>query len=102
MYRTIAYKVLQNHCNHQIITNSFYHWLNYLETSALKFSLLMFTPDITESRQTPNCYDEMVHFAFLNTVIHISVSIIFVKFDDDKCIKVYIFKKEMAQGSQLQ
>ena len=64
MYRTIAYKVLQNHCNHEIITNSFYHWLYYLENSALKF-------------------------------------IIFIKFDDDKCIKVYIFKKEMAQGSQL-
>ena len=44
----------------------------------------------------------MVHFAFLDTVIHISFSIIFMKFDDDKCIKVYIFKKEMAQGSQLQ
>ena len=44
----------------------------------------------------------MVHFDFLDTVIHISVSIIFIKFDDDKCIKVYIFKKEMAQGSQLQ
>ena len=43
----------------------------------------------------------MVHFAFLDTVIYISVSIIFMKFDD-KCIKVYIFKKEMAQGSQLQ
>ena len=99
MYHTIAYKVLQNHCNHEIIINSFYHWLNYLENSALKFSLLMFTPDITDKLQT---YDEMVHFAFLDTVIHISVSIIFIKFDDDKCIKVYIFKKEMAQGSQLQ
>ena len=52
MYRTIAYKVLQNHCNHEIITNSFYHWLNYLENSALKFSLLMFTPDITDKLQT--------------------------------------------------
>ena len=100
MYRTIAYKVLPNHCHHEIITNSFYHWLNYLENSALKFS---FTDVYTRYyRQTPNCYDEVVHFAVLDTVIHISVSMIFIKFDDDKCIKVYIFKKEMAQGSQLQ
>ena len=52
MYRTIAYKVLQNHCNHEIKINSFYHWLNYLENSTLKFSLLMFTPDITDKLQT--------------------------------------------------
>ena len=84
MYRTIAYKVLQNHCNHEIITNSFYHWLNYFETSALKFSLLMFTPDITDKLQTATMKWSILPSS-IDTVIHISVSIIFIKFDDDKC-----------------
>ena len=61
----------------------------------------MFTPDITDKLQTATMKWSILPSS-IDTVIHISVSIIFIKFDDDNCIKVYIFKKEMAQGSQLQ
>ena len=72
MYRSIAYKVLQNHCNHEIKINSFLSLAKLLG----KFCSLIFITDVytTYYRQTPNCYDEMVHFAFLDTIIHNYIS----------------------------